>query len=190
MDQERNLFLSHFADAQHIAIQSKWRWLPSTDHLSRVTKGEPPRSKWHQQRKRAKRFMRAPWHPRHYLRWMGGAMGGWGRREGGRWTQVPRSDLSSTRNQAHRSLWPHCTCRQWSEGAFRLHKVSSKSRYVKQVQRMKKGKEENQNTRASQALSTFEYRQCLVRCCLKGIGWKRKDVAGSQPLDPDPPSPP
>ena len=25
-------------------------------------------------------------------------------REGGQWTQVPRSDLSSTRNQAHRSL--------------------------------------------------------------------------------------
>lgn len=103
MEQERNFFCSHFADAQQ-AIQSKWRWMPSTDYLNRVTMGAQPRSKWHQQRRRAKRFLRAPWHPRHCLRWMGGATGGWGRGDNGLKFPEVTSPVPGTRPTHHCDL--------------------------------------------------------------------------------------
>ena len=85
---------------------------PSTGHLSRVMLGTQPKSKRHPQRRRAKRFMRAPiMTPQHCLRWMRGATGGWST-GGSRITasssqEWPLQYQERSTEKAVTSLYPH-----------------------------------------------------------------------------------
>ena len=82
MDQERNLFLSHFADAQHIAIQSKWRWLPSNRSPEQSDEGSTAKKQVASAEEESKEIHESTMTPQ-ALPEMDGRSHGWVREEGG-----------------------------------------------------------------------------------------------------------